>query len=57
MPAHKYPDEIGELKPTVLFDKKGLQVHNFASQGTHNVAVKIVDEHYLENIVVCSVSV
>jgi DNA modification methylase len=55
--AHKHPDDTAKFNPSVLYDKTGVRIHNFSKNGEHNVAVKVVDEKYLENIKVCSISI
>ncbi|MDR0927931.1 MAG: restriction endonuclease [Ignavibacteria bacterium] len=54
IPAHKFPQEVGKFNPSVLYDKNGVRVHNFAEGGVHNVAVRVVDDKYLENMAVYS---
>ena len=57
IPAHKHPEETAEFKPTVLYDKKGVQVRGFSSAGQHNIAVKVVDDKCLENVAVLSINI
>jgi hypothetical protein len=57
VPAHKHPEESAKFNPTVLRDKDGVRVHNFSTKGNHNIAVKVVDDKYLENIAVCSICI
>jgi len=64
VPVHKHPEQTAKFNPTVLFDKPiddarlvGSRVHNFAMSGSHNIAVKVVDDKLLENIAVCSINI
>jgi len=57
IPPHKHPQETADFKPSVLYDKKGVRTHNFATTGTHNIAVKVVDDKCLENISVHSITI
>jgi len=64
VPSHKHPGEKAAFNPTVLYDKPiddarlvGSRIHNFASSGSHNIAVKVVDDKCLENIAVFSFSI
>ena len=57
VPAHKHPEETAKFNPSVLYDKAGVRIHNFTEIGTHNVAVKVVDNKCLENIAVCSINI
>jgi len=57
VPKYKHPEETARFNPTVLYDKTGVRVHNFAMSGSHNIAVKVVDDKLLENIEVCSINI
>jgi hypothetical protein len=57
VPAHKHPEEVAEFKPSILLDKKGVQVRGFSSSGQHNIAVKVVDDKCLENVAVLTINI
>jgi hypothetical protein len=44
------------FKPSVMIDKKGKQKMSFKA-GTHNIAVKVVDNDGLENIEVITLQI